>query len=73
VRTGVDLSKEELTAARWPLSRPPYLMETSLPGVFAVGDVRSGSVKRVASGVGEGSICVQFVHRVLRELPAVFG
>ena len=73
VRTGADLSKEELTAARWPLSRPPYLMETSLPGVFAVGDVRSGSVKRVASGVGEGSICVQFVHRVLRELPAVFG
>lgn len=73
VRTGSDLSKEELATARWPLGRPPYLMETSLPGVFAVGDVRSGSVKRVASGVGEGSICVQFVHRVLRELPAVFG
>jgi thioredoxin reductase (NADPH) len=73
VRTGVDLSKEELTAARWPLSRPPYLMETSLPGVFAVGDVRSGSVKRVASGVGEGSICVQFVHKVLRELPTILG
>ncbi len=73
VRTGTDLSKEELAAARWPLSRPPHLMETSLPGVFAVGDVRSGSVKRVASGVGEGSICVQFVHRVLRELPTVFG
>lgn len=73
VRTGADLSKDELTAARWPLERAPYLMETSLPGVFAVGDVRSGSVKRVASGVGEGSVCVQFVHRVLRELPAVFG
>lgn len=73
VRTGADLSKEELTEARWPLSRPPYLMETSLPGVFAVGDVRSGSVKRVASGVGEGSVCVQFIHRVLRELPTVFG
>lgn len=72
VRTGADLSKEELAAARWPLSRPPYLMETSLPGVFAVGDVRSGSVKRVASGVGEGSVCVQFIHRVLRELPALF-
>jgi thioredoxin reductase (NADPH) len=55
------------------LPRAPYIMETSLPGVFAVGDVRSGSVKRVASGVGEGSICVQFVHRVLRELPALFG
>ncbi|HEY0686464.1 MAG TPA: FAD-dependent oxidoreductase [Steroidobacter sp.] len=73
VRTGADLTQEELTAARWPMSRPPYLMETSLPGVFAVGDVRSGSVKRVASGVGEGSICVQFVHRVLRELPSVLG
>jgi thioredoxin reductase (NADPH) len=73
VRTGADLSKDELTAARWPMPRAPYIMETSLPGVFAVGDVRSGSVKRVASGVGEGSICVQFVHRVLRELPAVFG
>jgi thioredoxin reductase (NADPH) len=73
VRTGADLSKEELAAARWPLQRPPYMMETSLPGVFAVGDVRSGSVKRVASSVGEGSICVQFVHRVLKELPALFG
>ena len=73
VRTGADLSKDELTAARWPLSRAPYIMETSLPGVFAIGDVRSGSVKRVASGVGEGSICVQFVHRVLRELPAALG
>jgi thioredoxin reductase (NADPH) len=73
VRTGMDLSKEELTQARWPLARPPHLMETSLPGVFAVGDVRSGSVKRIASAVGEGSICVQFVHRVLKELPAVFG
>lgn len=73
VRTGADLSKEELDEARWPMSRPPYLMETSLPGVFAVGDVRSGSVKRVASGVGEGSVCVQFIHRVLRELPTVFG
>jgi len=73
VRTGADLSKDELTAARWPLSRAPFIMETSLPGVFAVGDVRAGSVKRVASGVGEGSICVQFVHRVLRELPAVFA
>jgi thioredoxin reductase (NADPH) len=73
VRTGADLSKDELTRARWPLGRAPYIMETSLPGVFAIGDVRSGSVKRVASGVGEGSICVQFVHRVLRELPAVFG
>jgi thioredoxin reductase (NADPH) len=73
VRTGSDLSADELTQARWPMSRPPFLMETSLPGVFAVGDVRSGSVKRIASAVGEGSICVQFVHRVLKELPAVLG
>jgi thioredoxin reductase (NADPH) len=73
VRTGPDLSKEELAEARWPMDRAPYLLETSLPGVFAVGDVRSGSVKRVASGVGEGSVCVQFIHRVLRELPAVLA
>ncbi len=68
VCTGADLHPEHLHAAGWPLSRAPYLMETSLPGVFAVGDVRSGSVKRIASGVGEGSICVQFVHRALAEL-----
>ena len=68
VKTGADLRPEELTAAHWPLSRAPLLMETSIPGVFAVGDARSGSVKRVASAVGEGSICVQLVHRVLQEL-----
>lgn len=65
VRTGADLRPEDLAAAQWPLPRPPYLSETSKPGVFAAGDVRSGSVKRIASGVGEGSICVQFVHRAL--------
>ena len=70
VRTGPELLAEDLTAARWPLPRAPYLLETSLPGVFAVGDVRSGSVKRIASAVGEGSICVQFVHRALREISA---
>jgi len=53
--------------AAWPLRRPPFLLETSIPGVFAVGDVRSGSIKRVASAVGEGSICVQLVHRFLAE------
>jgi thioredoxin reductase (NADPH) len=52
----------------WPLSRPPHMLETSLPGVFAVGDVRSGNVKRVASAVGEGSISIHLVHRVLAEL-----
>jgi thioredoxin reductase (NADPH) len=68
VKTGPDLGDEQLAAARWGLPRPPYLLETSAPGVFAAGDVRAGSVKRIASAVGEGSICVQFVHRVLREL-----
>jgi thioredoxin reductase (NADPH) len=68
VKTGSDLSKEQLADARWSLPRPPYLLESSVPGVFAAGDVRAGSVKRLASAVGEGSICVQFVHRVLREL-----
>jgi thioredoxin reductase (NADPH) len=67
VKTGADLSAEDLAAAQWPLARPPYLLETSRPGVFAVGDVRCGSVKRVASAVGEGSIAISFVHRTLRE------
>lgn len=70
VRTGPDLHAEDLTTARWPLPRSPYLLETSLPGVFAVGDARSTSVKRIASAVGEGSICIQFVHRALREISA---
>lgn len=67
VKTGPDLSPEDLSAARWPLARPPYLLETSLPGVFAVGDVRGGSIKRVASAVGEGSIAISFIHQVLKE------
>jgi len=67
VRTGSDLRAEDLAAANWLLPRAPHLLETSLPGVFAVGDVRAGSVKRVAAAVGEGSICIQFVHRSLRE------
>jgi thioredoxin reductase (NADPH) len=67
IRTGPDLSQEDLAAARWPLARRPSLFETTLPGVFAVGDVRSGNVKRVASAVGEGSIAISFVHQVLQE------
>ena len=67
IKTGPDLSQEDLAAARWPLARPPHLLETSLPGVFAVGDVRGGNIKRVASAVGEGSIAVSFVHQVLHE------
>ena len=61
IKTGIDLGPD------WPLQRAPYLLETNLPGVFAVGDIRAGSVKRVASAVGEGSMAVQFVHRVLAE------
>jgi thioredoxin reductase (NADPH) len=67
IKTGPDLSREDLDGARWPLPRNPYLLETSLPGVFAVGDVRDGNIKRVASAVGEGSIAISFVHRVLTE------
>ena len=67
VKTGPDLSLEELAAARWPLARRPYLLETSMPGVFATGDVRCGNVKRVASAVGEGSIAISFIHRFLLE------
>jgi thioredoxin reductase (NADPH) len=70
VKTGPDLGKEKLADAHWKLPRAPYLLESSVPGVFAAGDVRAGSVKRIASAVGEGSICVQFVHRVLREFDA---
>ncbi len=61
IKTGADVGEN------WPLQRPAYMLETSLPGVFAVGDVRSGSLKRVAAAVGEGSMAVQFVHRVLAE------
>ena len=67
IKTGPDLSREDLTAAAWPLTRPPYLLETSRPRVFAVGDVRGGNIKRVASAVGEGSIAVAFVHQVLQQ------
>ncbi len=67
IKTGPDLSVEDLAAARWPQARTPYLLETSLPGVFAVGDVRAGNIKRVASAVGEGSIAISFVHQVLRQ------
>jgi thioredoxin reductase (NADPH) len=67
IKTGLDLFSDNLSAAGWPLTRQPYLLETSLPGVFAVGDVRGGSIKRVASAVGEGSTAISFVHKVLQE------
>jgi len=67
INTGPDLSSENLSAAGWSLKRQPYLLETSVPGIFAAGDVRSGSIKRVASAVGEGSTAISFVHNVLHE------
>jgi thioredoxin reductase (NADPH) len=69
VRTGADLRAEDLPPAKWTNARQPQFFETSVPGVFAVGDVRCGSVKRVAAAVGEGSACIQQVHRVLHESP----
>jgi thioredoxin reductase (NADPH) len=67
VKTGADLTADDLAHAKWPLARSPHLLETSRPGIFAVGDVRGGNVKRVASAVGEGSIAIALVHQVLRE------
>jgi thioredoxin reductase (NADPH) len=68
VLTGSDLYVAGKPGPDWRLARPPFLLETSMPGVFAAGDVRLGSIKRVASGVGEGSIAIQFVHRYLAEV-----
>jgi len=67
IKTGADLSPEYLNTIGWPLARQPYSFETSLPGIFAVGDVRAGSIKRVASAVGEGSVAISFIHKVLQE------
>jgi thioredoxin reductase (NADPH) len=67
VCTGSQLTAKDLAEAHWPLERAPHMLETCIPGVFAVGDVRSGNVKRIASAVGEGAICVQMAHRVLAE------
>ena len=69
ILTGRDLElTAPLASSDWPLTRAPQMLETSLPGVFAVGDVRAGNVKRVASAVGEGAISVHLVHRALAEL-----
>jgi thioredoxin reductase (NADPH) len=67
IKTGSDLSQENLSAAQWSLARQPYLLETSLPGIIAVGDVRGGSIKRVASAVGEGSAAISIIHKLLQE------
>lgn len=68
VLTGAAFLRNRIKPKNWPLEREPTIFETNVPGVFAVGDVRQGSVKRVASGVGEGSIAVQFVHQYLASL-----
>ncbi len=68
VLTGPDLIRDGKPPRTWPLERDPTLLETSMPGVFAVGDVRHGSIKRVASSVGEGSIAIQFVHQYLAKV-----
>jgi thioredoxin reductase (NADPH) len=65
---GFILTGRDLPSTRWPLAREPYPFETSRPGVFAAGDVRHGSVKRIAGAVGEGSVAVGSVHRYLAEL-----
>ena len=66
-KTGADLSQAELASAGWSETRSPYLLETSRPGVFAVGDVRADNIKRVATAVGEGAMAVHLVHKVLQQ------
>jgi thioredoxin reductase (NADPH) len=66
----MDLLRERLPAS-WPLERDPFLLETSIPGIFAAGDVRHGSVKRCATAVGEGSMAIAFAHQYLGESRAV--
>jgi thioredoxin reductase (NADPH) len=68
ILTGRDVILAPESGPRWPLDRPPGIVETSLPGVFAVGDVRHGAAKRVATAVGEGALAVHFVHEYLTEL-----
>ena len=68
ILTGPDLIRDGQRPKGWSLERDPFLLETNVPGLFAVGDVRHGSVKRVASGVGEGSVAVQFIHQYLSKV-----
>jgi len=70
ILTGTDLMRDGKPPKSWTADRDPYLLETSIPGVFAAGDVRCGSAKRVASGVGEGSVAIQFVHSYLSKVGA---
>lgn len=66
ILTGTDLIQDGKRPKGWTLQRDPYLLETSVPGIFAAGDVRQGAVRRVASAVGQGAIAVSFVHQYLR-------
>src|SRR5262249_13624778 len=68
--SGPELIKDGKVPRSWTLNRDPFLLESSVPGIFVVGDVRHGSVKRVASGVGEGSVAVQFIHQYLSKVNA---
>ncbi|HEX6385889.1 MAG TPA: NAD(P)/FAD-dependent oxidoreductase, partial [Anaerolineae bacterium] len=66
ILTGPDLMQDGQSPKNWKLKRDPYLLETSVPGIFAVGDVRHGAVRRVASAVGQGAIAISLVHQYLR-------
>jgi thioredoxin reductase (NADPH) len=68
ILSGPDLIRDGQRPKGWQLDRDPFLLETNVPGIFAVGDVRHGSIKRVASGVGEGSVAVQFIHQYLSKV-----
>src|SRR3989454_12841512 len=68
ILTGPDVIRDGQRPKGWALDRDPFLLETNVPGIFAVGDVRHGSIKRVASGVGEGSVAVQVIHQYLSEV-----
>ena len=66
ILTGQDLIHEGLRPKNWELKRDPYLLETSVPGIFAAGDVRQGAVRRVASAVGQGAIAISLLHQYLK-------
>jgi len=68
ILSGPDLLRDGKKPKSWTLERDPFLLESSVPGIFVVGDVRHGSVKRVASGVGEGAVVVQFIHQYLAKV-----
>jgi thioredoxin reductase (NADPH) len=68
ILTGPDLIGDGQRPKNWPLPRDPYLLETSVPGIFAVGDVRQGAIRRVASAVGQGAVAISFVHQYLESV-----